>query len=115
MEELRQFIELAYKAPSLVWSLAILMSAISAYILHTYIDDYLYATISAFAMFVAIMVGHVAFTELGVFFTDDKESNIAASAGAAVCSVTLIAIILLRIWHATVSLRTRSIAGEDPA
>lgn len=88
------------QAPSLVWTLAFLMSAISGYMLHSYIGDYLFATVSACALFVAILIAHVAFAELGVFFTTDKESNIAASAGAAICSVTLITVVMMRLWRA---------------
>jgi tryptophan-rich sensory protein len=100
MESLSLFIGQIYQAPSLVWTLAFLMSAISGYMLHSYIGDYLFASVSACALFVAILIAHVAFTEMGVFFTTDKESNIAASAGAAVCSVTLITVVMLRLWHA---------------
>ena len=100
MDSFSIFIEQVYQAPSLVWTLALLMSAISGYMLHSYIGDYLFASVSACALFVAILVAHVAFIELGVFFTTDKESNIAASAGAAVCSVTLITVVMMRLWHA---------------
>jgi hypothetical protein len=100
MENLSIFIWHVYQAPSLVWTLALLMSAVSGYVLHSYIGDYLYATVSACVLFVAILIAHVAFTDLGVLFTTNKDSNIAASAGIAICYVTLIALILLRLWHA---------------
>lgn len=100
METLSEFIGQIYAAPSLVWTLAFLMSVISGYMLHSYIGDYLIATFCGCVLFVSILIAHVAFTELGVFFTTDKESNIAASAGAAICSVTVISVVMLRLWHA---------------
>jgi hypothetical protein len=113
MEQIYQFWLQVNNAPGIVWSLATLMAVVSAYILHTYIGDYAIATLSGFGMFVAVLVGHVAFTELGVFFTSDKESNVAASAGAAICSVTLLMILFLRLWHAAFLLRTRLRGNED--
>lgn len=107
MEEIYQFWLQVYAAPGLVWSLATLMAVVSAYMLHTYVDDYLFAAISGIGMFAAVLVGHVAFTDLGVHFTSDKESNVAASAGAAICSVTIMAILLARLWNAAYIWRTR--------
>ncbi|MEQ1695224.1 MAG: hypothetical protein ABL901_05210 [Hyphomicrobiaceae bacterium] len=99
MESINVFMGQIYAAPSLVWIMAFLMSAISGYMLHTHIGDYLLASFSAVAMFMAILIGHVAFTELGIFFTTDKESNVAASAGAAICSVTVLTVVMLKLWH----------------
>lgn len=89
-----------YAAPSLVWTLAFLMSSIAGYMFHTHVGDYLFAVFSAITMFIAILIAHVAFAELGVYFTTDKESNIAASAGAAVCSVTVLTVVMMKLWHA---------------
>lgn len=107
MEQVRQFIDLIFVAPALVWSMAILMSIIAGYMLHTYVNDLLFAICGSLVMFAAILVANVAFNELGVAFTTDKESNIAASAGAAICSVALITILVLRIWQAAYLYRSR--------
>jgi len=107
MEEFYRFWLQVNDAPGLVWSLATLMAVVSGYMLHTYVEDFVVATISGFVMFGAILVGHVAFTNLGVFFTTDKHANIAASAGAAICSVTLITILMMRLWNGAYLLRNR--------
>lgn len=100
MDFVNQFIDRVVAAPDLVWTMALMMSLIAGYMLYSFVDDYVFAIVTTLSMFIAIMVAHEAFTELGVFFTENKEANIAAAAGAAVCSVTLMSIILLRIWHA---------------
>ena len=100
MDILNQFIDRVIAAPDLVWTMALMMSLISGYMLHSFVDDYVFAVVTTLSMFIAIMVAQEAFAEIGVYFTDNKEANIAAAAGASICSVTLMGIILLRIWHA---------------
>jgi hypothetical protein len=100
MEYFSIFMAQVYGAPTLVWTLGFVMSAVSGYMLHSYVGDYPIAIFSSFVLFASILIAHVAFTELGVFFTTDRESNIAASAGAAICSVTLITVVMMRLWHA---------------
>jgi hypothetical protein len=107
IENISLFIDQIYAAPSIVWTMAIIMSAIAGYMLECYLDDMLFAVFSACAMFVAIMIGHVVFIELNVLFTYDREANVVASAGAAVCCVTVMAIITGRIWNAYAENRHR--------
>ena len=94
------FLYLLWHADTLVWCVAILLSLIAGMILHSYSDDLLFAIVISSALFISIMVANVAFTYLGVMFTTNKNSNIIAAAGAAVCSVTVMGIIALRLVHA---------------
>lgn len=107
IESIGLFIDQVYAAPMIVWTIAILMSAIAGYMLECYLDDFLFAAFSAVAMFAAIMIANIAFVELDVLFTHDKEANVVGSAGAAVCCVTVIAIVLGRVWNAYAENRHR--------
>lgn len=91
------FFYLLWHADVVVWSVAFLMSLIAAVILNSYTDDFLYPIVIGTALFISIMVANVAFAYLGIMFTANKNSNIVAAAGAAVCSVTVIGILTLRI------------------
>lgn len=107
MESVRVLIDLIYAAPSMVWTVAFLMSAISGYMLQTYIDDVLFSVFAGLSMFVAILIAHVAFTDLGIYFSANRDSNVVASAGAAVCSATIIAILMIRLWNLAADARHR--------
>ena len=108
VEAMSLFFDQVYQAPSIVWTMAVLMGAMSGYLLDLYIEDAWFSFFSAVAMFMAIMIAQVAFNELGVMFTSDREANVVASAGAAVCSATIIVILLLRVWNAAADSRHRN-------
>ena len=112
METLSLFIDQVWAAPSFVWTITLMMSAISGYMLQNRVDDWLFAVACAGALFILTMIAQVAFVNLGVTFTDNKDSNIVAASGAAACSVTLLAILLLRMWYAVMDARNR-LRGAD--
>jgi hypothetical protein len=85
-------------AERLVWLVAIFMSAAAAYILHQFVDDWLYVTFAGLALFVAILIANFAFSHIGLIFTFDRQANVVAAAGAAVLAVTLVAVVSLRVW-----------------
>jgi len=99
-------------ADSMVWGIAILMSVIAAAVLHNYTDDGLAAVMVGLALFASMMVSHVAFTVLGVMFLTDKSSNVVAAAGAAVCSVTAVFFITIRLLYA-IGDRTNRLRSEN--
>jgi tryptophan-rich sensory protein len=100
VEALWVFGDQVMSSPPLVWTVAFFMSAAAGYILHTYLDDLLHSFVIAVAMYVSILVANTGFTQLGVFFTTDKEANVVAAAGASICAVTILAVIILRIAYA---------------
>lgn len=105
------FLYLLWHADTLVWCIAFLLSLIAGLILHNYSDDFLLSVLTATALFVSIMAANVAFTLLGVMFTTSKNSNVVAAAGAAVCSVTVIALVTLRLLGAIAEYSNR-LKGE---
>jgi uncharacterized membrane protein len=105
MEALWQFSDQVMNSTSLVWTVAFFMSAAAGYILHTYLDDMLHAFVIAVVMFGSILVANTGFTQLGIFFTSDKEANVVAAAGASICAVTILAIIALRLAYAVGDVR----------
>ena len=107
METLSLFIDQVWATPSFVWTITLMMSAISGLMLQNRVDDWLFSVACAAAMFVLTMIAHVAFVNLGVVFTDNKDSNTVAASAAAVCSVTLLAILLLRMGYAVMDARNR--------
>ncbi len=111
MEPFHEFLIRVYAEPDFVWTMAMLMSIISGYMIYSFVDDWVFAVVTTFSMFAAIMVAHQAFTELGIFFTTNPDSNVVAAAGASICSVTLMSVILLRIWHAFADFSNR-LKGE---
>jgi hypothetical protein len=94
-------------SPTLVWSMAALFSLISAYLLHTVIDDRLFATLAAIAMFLAIMIANVAFANLGIYFATNQNTNVIASVGAAACCQAVFATVIHKLWYAIFDLRHR--------
>ena len=100
VNNISQFIYEVMATDSFVWTIALFMSVCSGYVLHNYIEDYFIATWSSLVMLSAIIVGNAAFAHLGVFFTTNEGSNVIVASGAAVCSITLMSLILLRIWNA---------------
>lgn len=91
------FLYLLWNADWIVWCVAALMSLIAGVILQNYSDDTLLAVVISVALFVSIMIANVAFTYLGIMFMANKNSNMVAAAGAAVCSVTVIALVAVRL------------------
>ena len=111
IEAVTVLIDQIYAAPSMVWTIALLMSAISSYMLHTYIDDRVFSVFACLSLFVTILIAHVAFNNLGIYFSSNKDSNVVASAGAAVCSMTMFSILVLRMWNMAADARNR-LRGE---
>ena len=108
MDYLSALWDQVWSAPSLVWYIAALFSAVSAYLLHTFIDDQLFASFAAVAMFVAIMIANIAFADIGIFFAANRDTNIIASAAAATCSLTVFGILLCKIWFSAADARHRA-------
>jgi cytochrome c biogenesis factor len=94
-------------SPTLVWLMTALFSVVSAYILNTVVDDRLFATLAALAMFLAIMVANVAFTNLGIYFATNQNTNVIASVGAAACCLAVFATVIHKLWYAIFDLRHR--------
>jgi hypothetical protein len=93
------------RADSLVWSLALLMSGLFGMLLHSYLDDWTATIVAMAGMYIAVLVGSVAFSQLGLVFSHNKDSNIVAAAGAGICTLTLAAVILRWTWLAICNLR----------
>lgn len=87
-------------ADRIVWGVAVLLGVVAGYILYAYTDDLLLALSIAAALLVSMMVANVAFTMLGIMFLGDRTANVVAAAGAALCSVTAIALVSLRLLMA---------------
>jgi hypothetical protein len=85
-------------AERLVWVVAICMSSAAAYILHQYVDDWLYATVAGFILFAAILIANFAFAHIGLIFTFDRQANVVAAAGVAVFAISLVTVVLMRVW-----------------
>jgi hypothetical protein len=100
LENLWIIIYQIYMSDRLVWTVAICMGLLAAYILHYYIEDLMFAFVAAISMFVAIMITNLSFVMLGVMWTSDKNANVVAAAGAAMCSLTLIVVLVMRLWNA---------------
>jgi hypothetical protein len=100
VESIYLFWSAVISAPSLVWTVAFMMSALVGWMIHSYLDDLLYAICTAITMYVAIVVANAGFAQIGVYFTTDREANVVAAAGASICAVTLMAVIILRIIYA---------------
>ena len=107
-----QFFYEVMATDGLVWTIAVFMSVCSGYVLHTYISDYFFAIWSSLAMFVAIIVANAAFAHLGIYFSSENGSNVVVASGAAVCSITLMSVVLLRIWNAIEAFNNR-LRGAD--
>lgn len=100
MESVTLFWDQVCAAPGLVWTVAFMMSALTGYMIHTYLDDLMYSIIISIVMYFSIMIANAGFAQIGIFFTSDREANIVAAAGASICSVTLMTVILMRIFYA---------------
>lgn len=105
------FLYLLWHADTLVWCVALVLSCTAGAILHNYAEDALFSIVISVALFASIMVANVAFTYLGIVFTSSKDSNIVAAAGAAICSVTAIALITVRLLNA-IGEHTNRLKGE---
>ena len=114
MQFLLTFVDEVLASSSLVWSVAILLSAISAYVLHTYIGDWLYSSIISVAMFVSVLIGNAGFARLGLLFTADSDANIVAAAGFSICALTVMAVILMRVFNAIGDLRQKMHYQDEP-
>ena len=100
MESLYTFWDAVVTAPSLVWTVALIMSGLTGWMLHNYLDDLLYAITISIVMYCSILVANAGFAQIGLFFTTDREANIVAAAGASICAVTLMTVIFMRIFYA---------------
>lgn len=86
-------------AERLVWVVATFMSAAAAYILHQYVEDWLYSSVAAFALFASILIANFAFAHIGLIFTFDRQANVVAAAGAAIFAITLATVVSMRVWY----------------
>lgn len=100
MESLYTFWDAVVTAPSLVWTVAFIMSGLTGWMLHNYLDDFLYSLTISIIMYCSILVANAGFAQIGLFFTTDREANIVAAAGASICAVTLMTLIFVRIFYA---------------
>jgi hypothetical protein len=100
VESLSMFTYQVLAADGLVWTMAFIMSAIAGYILYSYVEDVVFALVATGVLYVSILVAHTSFMLLGIFFTNHNDSNVVAAAGAAICSVAAITVIVVRIKNA---------------
>jgi F0F1-type ATP synthase membrane subunit a len=105
VEEVWVFWEQVMLQPSLVWTVAFFMSAAAGWILHSINEDALQTFVIMTILFVAILIANAGFSQLGVYFSNDKESNIVAAAGASICAVAAMAVIIMRLMYAVGDLR----------
>jgi hypothetical protein len=98
IENVLWIISAILSAEQLVWIVGTVMSSAAAYILHQFVDDWLYAAFAGLALFVAILIANFAFAHIGLIFTFDRQANVVAAAGAAVLAVTFVAVVSLRVW-----------------
>jgi FlaA1/EpsC-like NDP-sugar epimerase len=103
-------------AERLVWVVAAFMSAAAAYILHQYVEDWLYSSVAACILFASILIANFAFAHIGLVFTFDRQANVVAAAGAAVVALSLLVVVGLRVWFSVsdMSYRLRN-KDEQPS
>ena len=100
MEAVWQFTYLVSESPGIVWTVAFIMSGVTAWMLHYHVEDMLRTTVSAFVMYWAIVITAAVFGMNGIIFTDDKEANVVWVAGAAICLVTAVTVTFIRVYYA---------------
>jgi uncharacterized membrane protein YjjP (DUF1212 family) len=93
------FLNLLQNSNTMVWVVAGLLALVAGTMLDNITEDTLFSVVVAVSLFFAIMFSHVAFTYLGVVFTSNRDSNIVVAAGVAICSLTVIAIIIIKILY----------------
>jgi hypothetical protein len=104
VEALWVFLDQMDAAPSLVWTTAFFMSALVAWMIHFYLEDFLQTFVVSFIMYWSIVAANVTFSLTGIIFSADRESNVVWAAGASVCAVTLSAVALIRLYYAIADL-----------
>lgn len=114
MEFLLTFVDEVLASSSLVWTVAIILSSISGYVLHTYIGDMLYSACISVAMFVSVLIGNAGFARIGLYFTNDRDANVVAAAGLSICALTAMAVILMRVFNAVGDLRQKMRYRNEP-
>jgi hypothetical protein len=100
VEALWVFLDQIETAPPLVWTTAFFMSTLVAWMVHFYLEDFMQTFVVAFIMYWAIVVANVAFSLTGIIFSADRESNVLWVAGASICAITLLAVLLMRLFYA---------------
>lgn len=111
LEWLSEFYGQVTAAEPVVWTMAVIISLVAGHLLNEKVHDLLLSAVAALALFGAIMIADHVFLSLGVFFTSGRDSNVVASAGAAICIVALACFVTMRVWHAIGARRNR-LRGE---
>ena len=101
MEMLWVFLDEVYALPGIVWTVAFIMSFTTGWILHFRLEDFLRTLVICFGLYWAIVFAYVGVDHLGLIFSDDKEANVVWVAGATICFVTAVFVLLARIAYVT--------------
>ena len=113
MEFLLTFSNEVASAPQIVWYVALILTFTTAWILHAYNENLLYTVVISTAMFISVLIGEAGFKHIGLLFSADRDSNVVASAGASICAVSAMAMILARLMFAVGDLRQKRRYRDD--
>lgn len=107
MEGMSLFFDQVCEAPSLMWMLAVVLSLIASQVVSSFLDSTTVHWIGSTIVFFAItLMLQVAFINGGFMISSNKETNIVAAAGIAICIAMLLFVAATRAWYALVEQST---------
>ena len=99
MEAMWVFLNEVTALPGIVWTIAFIMTFTTGWILHFRLEDFLRTLVICFGLYWAIIFANVGVGHLNLIFSSDKEANIVWVAGATICMVTALFVILARMTY----------------